>query len=114
MEDFVKVREIFEGWVTEIGDKELSQIVAKECQGDQEDRNFDRHRFDDCQEQDHEDWNDSGAELEYVGQTKDSLLFKAELVAFHGVDGIYNGADDCANGEQDVKTEEDNTANRVW
>ena len=85
MEDFVKTREIFEGWVAEIGDKELTQIVAEEHQGDQEDCIFIRHLFVDCVVQDHADWNDSGAELEYVGQTKDTLLFEAELVAFHGV-----------------------------
>ena len=71
-----------------MADNVLSNPVADDGTDDHDDCMSNAQLFTDCQEDDEEDGDDSGANLEDIGESQDKFLLHAQLFSFGHINRV--------------------------
>ena len=86
-----------------MADKVLGNPVKDDGTDDQDDRRSNAQLFTDCQEDDKEDGDDSGANLEDIGERQDKFLLHAQLFSFGHINRVGYRHDQGTYRKHDVE-----------
>ena len=92
-----------------MADKVLSNPVEDDGTDEQDDCRSNAQLFTDCQEDDKEVGDCSGADLEDIGERQDNFLLDAQLFSFGHINGVGYRHDQGKYRKHDVEGKEDCT-----